>query len=414
MLMASLVAWSLLGACSEQIQRSRPITVKPQALTSAEPGMEIEGPMPEKSPTVIQTAGEFEATDGSFRADEEVRMIGEDGDLVDERIIVNELPVGMPYPVDGLVGQINGRPVFADEFLLPLEDRILRIVAELPVPKAMAEVDRLVSDRFRQYVDSELIIAEAESRLTVAEQRGIFGWLKSVQEDAIVGRGGTRDSATESIEEEFGIGLEEFVEQRKTVVLANQLLETRVRPRAIVSWRDVEQAYRRDYAKFNPPTRVSLGRLRLHQQRQADQVAEAKKLFGEGLGFEATLERIEPGSSGEWLDLELPEDGIAGTSLASAVKERLDPERPDTVGEPLVQGAFISWFTVLGVEKPPGRSIYDAGVQLGLENELSILRMRQEQDRYLATLKDRWVAGDIIQMRDRLAIIARIRYFSAR
>ena len=414
MLIALMAAWALLAACSPEIQRSPPVTLVPQALTSTEPVQEVEGPMPEDSTTVVQAAGEVEAADGAFREDEVVRMVGDEGTLVEERIIVNQLPVGMPYPVDGLVGQINGRPVFADEFLLPLEDRILRIVAELPVPQAMSEVDRLVSERFRQYVDNELIIAEAESRLTVAEQRGIFGWLKSVQEEAIIGRGGTRDSAIQSIEDEFGIGLEEFVEQRKTVVLANQLLETRVRPRAIVSWRDVEQAYRRDYAKFNPPSRVSIGRLRLHQERQADLVAEAKKLFGEGLGFTATLERIEPDSNGQWLDLELPENGIAGTSLASAVKERLDVEHPDSVGEPLVQGAFISWFTVLGVEKPPSMSIYDAGVQVGLENELSMMRMRQEQDRYLATLKDRWVAGDIVQMRDRLAIIARIRYFSAR
>lgn len=382
-------------------------------MTSRTPEVGLVGPVAEEA-TVVEAAGEVESDDGAFRDDETIRMAGPGGDLVRERIIVDDLPVGMPYPVDGLVGQINGRPVFADEFLLPLEDRILRIVAELPIPQATREVDRLVTQRFRQYVDSELIIAEAESRLTMAEQQGIFGWLQSVQQDAIVGRGGTRDSAVESIEDEFGIGLEEFVQQRKSVVLANQLLEKRVRPRAIVSWRDVEQAYRRDYAEFNPPSRVSIGRLRLHRERQAELVAEARRLFAEGLGFEATLKRVQPDADGAWLDLELPPDGIAGTSLASTVKERLDLERPDSVGEPLEQGVFISWFTVLGIETPPGLSIYDPGVQIGLENELAAIRMRQEQDRYLATLKDRWVAGDIGQMRDRLLVIARIRYFSNR
>ena len=414
MLITLVASWALLfSGCSHQIQRSSPVAVDPQALDSKEPGEEMVGPMPAE-PTEVRASGEVEADGGAFREDEVVRISDSGGELVQERIIVNDLPVGVPYPVDGLVGQINGRPVFADEFLLPLEDRILRIVAELPLPQAMAQVDRLVTERFRLYVDNELIIAEAESRLTVAEQQGIFGWLKSVQEEEIIGRGGTRDSAIASIEDEFGIGLEEFVQQRKSLVLARQLVETRVRPRAIVSWRDVEQAYRRDYAEFNPPSRVSIGRLRLHRERQAELVAETRKLFGEGLDFAEVLARVEPGSDGTWLDIELPAEGIAGTSLASAVKERLDPERPGTVGEPLNQGPFISWFTVLGIEKPPSLSIYDPGVQIGLENELSGIRMQQEQDRYLATLKDRWVAGDIVQMRDRLIVIARIRYFSGR
>jgi hypothetical protein len=34
----------------------------------------------------------------------------------------------------------------------------------------------------------------------------------------------------------------------------------------------------------------------------------------------------------------------------------------------------------------------------------------QEQDRYLDSLKDRWVSGDIEEMRRRLLVIARLRY----
>ena len=64
-----------------------------------------------------------------------------------------------------------------------------------------------------------------------------------------------------------------------------------------------------------------------------------------------------------------------------------------------------------GIEKQPGRSIYDPSVQFGLEGELSNMRMVQEQDRYLSTLKDRWVSGDIDEMRRRLLTIARLRYF---
>ena len=261
-------------------------------------------------------------------------------------------------------------------------------------------------------MNSELIIAEAESRLSPEQQQGVLAWLSSMQEDMITSRGGTRDSATNSLEDEFGLTLEEFVAQRRSVALAQDLLRKRVQPRAIVSWRDVEQAYRRDYAAYNPPANARIGRIRLHRQRQADEVVEATRLFESGEGFATVCERLEIPDDGAWLDIELPAEGIQGTSLAAAVKSRLDPDEPGSVTTPLEQGPFISWFTVLGVEQPPGRSIYDPNVQLALENELSSLRLGQEQARYLESLKDRWVAGDINQMRDRLILIARSRYLS--
>ena len=69
---------------------------------------------------------------------------------------------------------------------------------------------------------------------------------------------------------------------------------------------------------------------------------------------------------------------------------------------------------MLEVRRPQGQSIYDPEVQISLENQLSNLRMGQEQARYLDSLKDRWVAGDIDQMRSRLIMIARLRYLSGR
>ncbi len=405
---------AVLVACAPSIPRAPAVAVSASELASTDVPV---GDSPSaiavgEGTTETQVEGVLETDDGAARGAEVVSIVGEDG--VDRTVeyVVDDLPVGLAYPVEGLVGQINGRPVFADEFLIPLESRILRIVAEMPRPQAVQQVDLLVARRFQEYLNSELIIAEAESRLSPEQQQGVLAWLTSMQEDMITSRGGTRDSATSSIEDEFGLSLEEFVSQRRSVALAQDLLRKRVQPRAIVSWRDVEQAYRRNYAAYNPPANAQIGRIRLHRQRQADQVVEATRLFGEGKAFSAVCEELQIPDGGAWLDIELPAEGIQATSLAAAVKSRLDPERPGSVTTPLEQGPFISWFTVLGVEQPPGLSIYEPSVQLALENELSSLRLGQEQNRYLASLKDRWVAGNIDQMRDRLILIARSRYLS--
>ena len=399
--------------CGPDIPKAAPMVVSPSALTSNPLEDSLMGPRAEDQ-VALETAGTLQTDDGAIRGEEIVAVVGEDGIDQEREIVVDDLPIGDAYPIEGLVGQINGRPVFADEFLLPLEDRILRIVAERPFAQAMRDVDRLVVLRFDEYINSELIIAEAESMLSAEQQQGVLAWLTSVQEQTITDRGGTRDSAANSIEDEFGISLDEFIAQRRSVALAQDLLRKRVQPRAIVSWRDVEQAYRRNYAKYNPPATIRIGRLRFHRERQSEKVEEATRLFGEGLDFSEVCEQLDIADGGEWLEIELPEDGIQGTSLATAVKSRLDLKAPGTVTESLEQGVFVSWFSVIGVEKQPGRSLFDPLVQLSLEGELAGLRYTQEQDRYLASLKDRWVAGDITQMRKRLWLIARIRYLSNR
>ena len=77
-------------------------------------------------------------------------------------------------------------------------------------------------------------------------------------------------------------------------------------------------------------------------------------------------------------------------------------------------GSDLVHLVVLRAEfgTPPGRTIYEPGVQFGLENELSNVRMVQEQDRYIESLKDRWVSSDINDMRRRLLAIARLRYIT--
>ena len=395
-------AWNL------QIASARTKTLLPDELVDAEtPAVSPEDvdPGPIETTRSASVGGPNGAITETTR-----RVIGPDGVDEVEIDIREELPVGVTYPIDGLVGQINGRPVYADEFLVPLEDRILRIVAELPEPDARFEIRRLVTSRFREYVDSELIIAEAESKLTPEMQQGVFAWLQNLQEETITNRGGTRETASTSIEEEFGLSIEEFMAQRRSLALASDLLQKRVRPRAIVSWRDVEQAYRANEAEFNPPPQIEIGRIRLHRDRKAEDYEKVKASFAAGKSFAEVAQMLDLPNDGAWLDLQLPPDGIAGTSLAKPVRERLTDLEVGAASEPLDQGAYTSWFTILDIRKPEGRSIYDPQVQLSLESELSGIRFAKEQDRYLSSLRDQWVAEAIEDMRVRLIKIAESRY----
>jgi hypothetical protein len=400
--------------CGPRIN-SQPIKpVDPTDLTSASPMQGEVSPLDAASEAegtlgIVQETETVEIDGRSFTEGREVLTDGSEIEATREIRDV-DLPVGVPYPIESLVGQINGRPVYAEEFLLPLEDRILRIVSEQPLANAARDIDMLVVRRFREFVDSELIIAEAESKLSVDQQQGVLAWLRSVQEDTIAGRGGTRDTASASIEEEFGLSFEEFLAERRSVALAGDLLRKRVQPRAIVSWRDIEQAYRRNYALFNPRPVLRIGRIRFNSEREAEKIKQVETLIADGGDLASICLAMEIPEEGFWLEMELPKDGLAGTSLIGAVKSRLEGLEPGQLSEPWAQTSFVSWFSVLSIERPPGRTIYEPSVQFALESELSNVRLMQEQERYLDSLKDRWVSADIEEMRRRLLAIARLRY----
>ncbi len=399
----------LAGGCAgPTVPQTEIRTVEPTDLTGGDtPGVSADQVV---GPVMLETETVEVARGGEVASETAERIVTPD-DVDETRLFVEEsVAVGVAYPVEGLVGQINGRPVYADEFLLPLEDRILRIVAELPLPQAVRELDILIARRFDEYVNSELIIAEAESRLTAEQQQGVLAWLRNVQEETITNRGGTRDAAAESIEDEFGVSIEEFMAQRRSLALGQDLLRKRVQPRAIVSWRDVVQAYRRQFAEFNPPSRVRIGRVRLHREREAGRLDDVESALADGADFAAIVSIAEAPDGGSWIEIELPAEGLQATTLATQVRDRLDLATPGSVGEPLDQGAFRTWFTVLAVERPPGRSLYDPEVQLSLENQLSSMRFAQEQDRYISSLRDRWVAENLDRMLARLLTIARLRY----
>ena len=96
-----------------------------------------------------------------------------------------KLEPGQSWPVEGLVGQVNGRPVFANAFLDPIADRLLSAAALRDRVEGRRVFVELVRLSFKDLVDNELIVADAESKLSPEQQQGLFAWLRSFQEETI-------------------------------------------------------------------------------------------------------------------------------------------------------------------------------------------------------------------------------------
>ena len=369
------------------------------------------------SPEVVTTTEETEIGDTEVSVTRREIIVDEPGvgaegaDLgpieFDETI-----KVGVRWPVDGLVGQINGRPVFAAEFFLPIEDRLIRIAADAGPEGSQRAIISLVHERWMTFVNSELVIAEAESGLNMQMQQGLFAWLTNLEEEVTAQRGGTRFGAEQSLMDDTGMTMSEFIEQQRKLGLAGQLIRKKVEPRAIVSWRDIQQIYRAEYDIYNPPSQVVIGRILMLNRRDADRIEEVKSAFEAGRSFAEVAKEFEVKDDGEWRTFTLSDGNLDSLNdLKKEVREALIGLEVDQATIPIEGRTSTTWYSVLGFIVPPSRTIFEPGVQLTIRNRLESIRYDDEERKYLDSLRRRWVNDEIKKMELRLIDIALRRYW---
>lgn len=320
-----------------------------------------------------------------------------------------EIRVGRVWVVDALIGQINGRPLYAGEFLDSLEDRILRLRAEDSGDRARLATADLVSQRLQQYVNNELVIAEAEQQLSPEMKVGLMSFLQQIRETTIAGYGGTRQGAEASLAEQYGMSLDEFVNERKNEALARELLRKRIQPRVVVAWRDVELAFSKVESQASTKGTVVVGRIRLPIDDA--RVADVRERLGAGASFNDLATELGIEGGGKWQEFDYPAGGLAGLELAEDIRSAITAVPQGTASAPIERASSIQWYCVVDITEPNKASIWDPVIQLTLRGELEAMRRRREQDKYLLSLRDRWISSDFDDMRRRLVAIAIQRYF---
>jgi len=375
------------------------------------PDADLEPPKVETDDTTVDVANGNKVTTQTT----EVVSTAPDGATMTQKLpetIDAQLPVNQKWPIDSLVGQVNGKPLYASEFLKTREDRIITIAASPNRVQARDEVVRMISDAFDQYVNNLLIISEAEAMIPKEGQEGVLAWLKDLQEKEIANRGGSRADAQRSIEEEFpGTTIEEFMNRQKNQALAGDLLNRRIRPRTIVSWRDVERLYDVNSATYNPLPTIRIGRIAVMKSDQA-QVDKIKAEFAAGKSFSQVATDLGIADGAFWREIVIPVGGIdAVPDLVDEVKTRIKGLALNKVDGPTESKTQFIWMTLISSQQEPARSIFNTALQLQLRRQIENQRYGIEQQHYFAMLRTRWVASDLESMKLRLLSIVMTRYF---
>jgi hypothetical protein len=314
--------------------------------------------------------------------------------------------------VNSLVGQINGRPIYADEFFAPINDKLLADRQQMrgnPV-EFVKNLDFEVSSHLNNLIMNELLIADAYATLKPEQKQGLFGLLGQIQEEAIAGSGGgVRHDAEALWQSGEGITLDQLQDLRKNQLLMGNLLRSRIEPRVVVAWRDIELEYQHHLAEFNPPQTITIGSIRLDNKDETATIAEVKRRFADGATFAAVVEHLQLPNGGKFMSFPSKSPDPADiTDLLPEFKVRLAGFKIGQWTEAFEFEGNTYWLAVLDVDQPPGRSIYD--VQIEIERALRDVREQKEINRYVAKLRQRWVSDDLEAMRRRIIEIARERY----
>ncbi|MFK7959445.1 MAG: hypothetical protein AB8G96_02890 [Phycisphaerales bacterium] len=315
--------------------------------------------------------------------------------------------------VDAMVGQINGRPIFADEFFAPIADQLQAIARQAESRAAYFQAaGEVVANELRRLVDESLLLAEANSSLSIEESQGLRFFFQDVQAREAARLGASREESERRLLEEENLTLDEKARRTVDEQLVLRLIRERIAPRITVSTREIEREYRRRYDEFNPPPRTTLKRLRI-SNRNAEAVVAFERGIASGSSFEDVAESLV-GERGVAYDdfgtYDLPPNELAGGDFAEAIQPFLtDFERPGDWSGPLKLSSSQLWFHVSAVETPEGQSLYETEVWRTLEIGIRQRKERGEQARYLGELRS-GVAEESQRMLEKLAAIALERY----
>src|SRR5690606_31929784 len=145
--------------------------------------------------------------------------------------------------IDEMVGQINGRPVYAAEFLSTLDDQLSAQAIDMSREEWIREASRVIQNQLLERIRDELLIAEFNASLTYEQRIGLFAFVEQIQQGIIDRDLGSAARADERLQDQENISLRGKAEAEFNREVVSEQLEREVNRKIQVSWRDIERYY---------------------------------------------------------------------------------------------------------------------------------------------------------------------------
>lgn len=255
-----------------------------------------------------------------------------------------------------------------------------------------------------------MYLSEAEASLSSEEKRGLLFMLRSMREQEIakIG-GGSLEEAERKLQRDEGLSLEEYLEQQKEEILLNRITREKIISQVIVSWRDIEREYERQFDEFNPPATVTLSRIRISSD-QTDKIEDVKQKLAAGEDFGDVAEWVGMFERGDMGPFTMGPGGQISDEFPEAYKPFLPGLEVGATSEGFPVRNWTMWLHVTSIDQPQARSVYDDDVQLALHQFLFARRYQEEKARYMSELLENSTLDEWNEMVERVLQIALRRY----
>jgi len=288
---------------------------------------------------------------------------------------------GVSTPVDAMVGQVNGRPIYAGRVFESIHEALAAIGKRTSPQGFRREAESKIRGAVFTIVLETLIVAEAEATLNPQQQMGLRHLLKEQRAELVRSRGAGSEKAADQRLRREGSSLDEKMEEiRKQAVIQNHMRQ-KIAPKINISRKDVRNYYRRHSEQFNPKPGRTIHMIHTKDPATADKI---DRLLAEGTPFleiagNAELNQYKPDQEG-FYDKGLTGDRI----LVDPLNEPTLALEADQHTSRIALGQKLCWVHVKTISTGKARSLID--VQSEIRAFLYRQRRRQLDREYHAEL----------------------------
>lgn len=303
--------------------------------------------------------------------------------------------------IDTMIGQINGEPIYAEQFLAPL-DSFLRAEAERLrgtgegwqrgwIDTAAQTIQRQLRDMVRD----ELILADFFRSVGPDQEQGVLAFVDNIRSTLVSQNLGSEELANRRLLEDEGIDISEKVEQLSEAGLVRAQLERSVFNKVDVSYAEVVDFYNENPELFDPPALATLRVLQVTTDPVRNQEIAQAIARGDDFADLAAIHSAWKPDEDNLQFVELDDDGFQATQFwgRPELQELTASLTEGDIGGPVELGRSSWWIHLEELDLGEPIELFQAQVQI--ERNLREQKLRAAEDAYIDRLLARANVGDL-------------------
>lgn len=329
-------------------------------------------------------------------------------------------PTGDAVIIDQFIGQINGRAMMASEFFADgFGDRLRAMGKDEKYTKSanawLNEAARLVHERLADKVRNGLLLDEVYSAMTPEiRQQGLRYAMEQLRGKLVSNNEGSTALADERLRQGTGKTIDEFLSDKRDLLLMNDLIETKVRARVNVSWQQVKNEWERRLLEAGKQKRVQFSVVEVSASK-TEAIAAIQAKLEQGTPFaeicDSELNEFKMLDGRRYV--QVPVKGELASTRVFSIAELNTPAQKMDPGQtngpiPVASRESMCWIHFDQVITPDVKPLYDA--QLDIIEDIRNARTADEGAKYFGRLMEKSSLTPLRQMEERLLAIAISRY----